>query len=89
MPRNEMVERVMMNCKQATRAIEREAEGKLSFSQRIQLRLHLFMCKPCMQFKTHWNTLTLLMKNHPVVDKLSPDDKQQIIDQIDKETLKS
>lgn len=89
MPGNEMVERVMMNCKQATRAIEKEAEGKLFFWQRMQLRLHLLMCKPCMQFKTHWDALALLLKKRTRDAKLSLEDKQRMIDQIDEEILNS
>lgn len=89
MPGNEMVERVMMNCKQATRAIEQEAEGKLPFWQRMQLRLHLLICNPCMQFKRHWDVLALLLKGESRDAKLSLEDKQRMIDQIDEEILKS
>jgi len=75
----------MMNCKEATRAIEKKAEGKLSFWQRVQLNFHLVMCKPCWRFKAHWNIISLFLEKTPAKHKLSNSDKNLILNKIDDE----
>jgi hypothetical protein len=42
-----------------------------------------------MQFKTHWDALALLLKKGTRDAKLSLEDKQRMIDQIDEEILNS
>jgi len=77
----------MMNCKEATRAIEKEAEGKLSFWYRLQLRLHLLMCTPCFRFKKHWDAISRFLNTTPGKSRLSAEDKRKIQGNIDDEIL--
>ncbi|NBC24808.1 MAG: hypothetical protein GVX78_04245 [Bacteroidetes bacterium] len=79
----------MINCKQATQRIEKEAEGKLSFMSRLELHLHLLMCKPCVRFKKQWQSIAKLINAETADLKLSKNDKEQMIRHIDEEILNS
>jgi hypothetical protein len=41
---------MMLNCKQASHLVSQSMEAKLSFRQRLGLRVHLMMCDACTQF---------------------------------------
>jgi hypothetical protein len=40
----------MMNCKQATRMVSAGLDRKLALSERLALRVHLFLCERCTHF---------------------------------------
>ncbi|HEB56359.1 MAG TPA: zf-HC2 domain-containing protein [Gammaproteobacteria bacterium] len=40
----------MLTCKQATELASKSLDKKLSFRQRIELRLHLLMCRQCRNY---------------------------------------
>ena len=40
----------MMNCKQATRMVSEGLDRKLALSERLALRVHLFLCERCTHF---------------------------------------
>ncbi len=42
---------VNITCKKATLLISMKEEGKLSFTQRLQLRMHLSVCSMCKLFE--------------------------------------
>jgi hypothetical protein len=42
--------KTMITCKEATDFISRKEEGKLSLTQRLQLRMHLYICSFCKLF---------------------------------------
>lgn len=42
---------MMLNCKDATRLISEGLDHRLSIWQRINLRLHVMMCKACNAYK--------------------------------------
>ncbi len=42
---------VNITCKKATLLISMKEEGKLSFAQKIQLRMHLAVCSMCKLFE--------------------------------------
>jgi len=75
----------MMNCKEATRSIEKDAEGRLSWWKRWELRFHLMMCGPCMQFRKQWNAISRLLVSAPQEASLSRKDKEEIFIRLDRE----
>ena len=53
----------MLTCKQASKLISQSLDRPLTWSEKVQLKLHLFICDPCMHFKQQLNTLrTALLK---------------------------
>ena len=40
----------MVNCKEATLLMAKEEEGKLSFTEKLQLLMHTSMCSFCIKF---------------------------------------
>lgn len=53
---------MMLSCKQVTRLLSEQQERKLTFSETMQLRMHLWICKPCKRFKQQIQQLTGLAK---------------------------
>jgi hypothetical protein len=47
----------MISCKQATQLVSTGLDQKLSLSQRISLKLHLFICHYCRTYVRHLNFL--------------------------------
>jgi hypothetical protein len=80
----------MMNCKQATRAIEQANEHRLSWLKRLELRFHLLICKSCMLFHKQWEILERLLSDpSSSSQRLSEEDKSSILIKIEKEIHKS
>lgn len=75
----------MMNCKQATEAIEKKAEGKLSRWEHIHLGVHLWLCKGCTRFKSQWEVFSELLRQPPQTKKLSSEEKSMIVTRIKNE----
>lgn len=73
----------MMNCKEATKRIEKMQEGELNFLQRMSLHMHLMLCKYCHRFYHQWNWLRLNFKADPKV-VMDEEQKQKIRSSIDK-----
>lgn len=83
--------RIIISCKQATHLSELKNEGKLNFWQKISLRMHLFTCNSCRKFIKQSQLLAQQLKSlgkkmhqHPKFE-LSPDSKERLQQQIDKE----
>ena len=47
----------MLTCKQASQLISQSLDSPLSFSSRLQLRFHLFICTACTRFNFQINHL--------------------------------
>ncbi|MBU6468142.1 MAG: zf-HC2 domain-containing protein [Betaproteobacteria bacterium] len=43
----------MMNCRESTALLSESQDRALTFKERVSLRLHLFFCSGCTQFKLH------------------------------------
>lgn len=41
----------MLRCKEATRLMSEEQDRKLNSSERVQLEIHLVLCKACQNFR--------------------------------------
>ena len=53
----------MMTCKQASKLISQSLDRPLSWSERMQLRLHMMICDACSQFKKQLNLLRVALQN--------------------------
>ena len=47
----------MFTCKQASKLVSQSLDRPLTWSEKVRLRLHLFICDPCRHFKQQLNTL--------------------------------
>lgn len=52
----------MMNCKKITEWVSLSCEQKLTFSQQLQLKIHLMMCPRCRGFAKNCEKVDLMMK---------------------------
>lgn len=58
----------MLSCKQVTHQLSEAQDRKLSLSERMQLEMHLAMCKGCRNFKGQMSFLREACKRY--VDKV-------------------
>lgn len=75
----------MLNCKQASKLVSLSLDRPLSWSERWQLKLHLFICNSCRRFAKQLKLLAAaihlrnkIMENDQDI-KLSPAVKNQIL----------
>ncbi len=52
----------MLSCKQASQLISQSLDLQLSLSNRLQLRLHLFVCNACTRFNFQLNQLRVAVR---------------------------
>ncbi len=62
-----MMDAVMLNCDQASLLISKQLDGKISWIDKIRLKLHLLNCEFC-------NRFNLQSKKIDEILKISPDD---------------
>ena len=53
----------MLTCKQASKLISQSLDHPLSWSERVQLKLHLVICDACTQFKLQLNLLRTALQH--------------------------
>jgi len=46
-----LMKKIMLSCDKATELIEKRIHFKLTFWEKIQLKLHLAFCKPCSHYE--------------------------------------
>ena len=54
----------MLNCKQASQLISRSQDEKLPWSQRMQLKLHLMMCRGCTHYRQQLDFIKKAMRQY-------------------------
>jgi hypothetical protein len=59
----------VLSCEKATFLIEKELDNRLSFTERIQLKIHLSICKLCHAYHHKVKFMDKVMRN--LVDKES------------------
>lgn len=74
-----LMKSMMINCHQATFLISKREEGKLSFSERVHLAMHLAMCKFCKLFEKQTAFIAKQAKNFTSTTELSIEDKAKIV----------
>lgn len=52
----------MLTCKDASRLISKSLDRPLSWSDRIKLKFHLFICDACNRFNSQLNQLRIAVK---------------------------
>lgn len=52
----------MPTCKQASKLISMSLDRPLSWSEKVQLKLHLLICTPCRRFKKQLKLLAVALK---------------------------
>lgn len=81
----------MLNCKEASQLISQSLDRPLSWSERWQLKIHLWMCNACRRFKQQLNQLKQHLKilrqqtEHDESIQLSQVAKQAILQKIDRD----
>jgi len=55
---------IFLSCKKATALLEKKLHVKLSFTQRMQLKMHTAMCKPCSKYEEQSAILEEHLKNN-------------------------
>ncbi len=76
----------MITCKHATELISKSMEEELSVRERFSLRLHLFICEFCEQFRKQIEVPRRAVKREDSVcgEKLSEEAKHRILEKIQK-----
>ena len=73
----------MISCKRATELLSQEQDAPLSTSEKIQLKIHLFICACCEQFRKQLQVLRTAMgsleKDNPEQPLLSQTARDRII----------
>lgn len=76
----------MMNCKEITLLVEKSKEQKLTFMQRLELKLHYKLCKVCHTYSIDSGFLDRILKKRSVIFKpLDSSEKETMKNQIEKE----
>ncbi len=55
----------MLTCKQASELISQGLDRELQWSERVGLRLHLMMCRPCSRYARQLNFIQSALRQHP------------------------
>ena len=63
---------MMISCRRASELTEDELEGRLSWSQKTQLRLHLLLCAMCRQYLEQVRRLRSFFRGSAWEEQLPP-----------------
>jgi hypothetical protein len=80
---------MMLSCKQVSKLVSQSLDRSLTWSDKIQLRLHLLMCNPCTQFKRQLHMLRTALQRirtgleHDSSIKLPLEVKNRILHRIE------
>ena len=81
--------KLMLTCKEASKLVSQSLDHPLSWSERVQLRFHLFICDACTRFNRQLRLLTVAvqrMMQHTENDnaiQLSLDAKARITEAVE------
>jgi hypothetical protein len=87
------LKKIIYNCKQATFLIEKRSQGKISFSEEVELRIHLIGCGVCKLYKKQSRMINNMVQQLFVDSvkknyKLDDDFKKALQDKIEEELNK-
>ena len=81
--------KLMITCDEATTICDKSQYGEASLSEKIQLNIHLFMCKYCKKYTKHNNLMTQIFGKHLTPcegnEKLSDESKIKMEKNLQKE----
>lgn len=74
----------MLNCRQVTERASALIDDELSWMQRLQMRLHLAMCKHCSRFVRQLRLLRDLVgqRRQPAGESLPESEVRRILDRL-------
>lgn len=79
---------IHIGCKEATLRCLKQHEEPLSFVARIQLKIHLIICKPCLEFARQVEWIQKSISNRGSHEGISyPKDKKSALQKKINETL--
>jgi hypothetical protein len=75
---------IMISCKEATYLASKQVDSPLSLPQRIKLRIHFMLCKPCLYFSKQVKIIHGQLKRFYSVkgEHFSDQEKQKLSDII-------
>lgn len=73
-----MSEKLLISCRDATNFISQKEEGKISFSQRIKLAIHLLICKFCKLWYKQNKFLAKNFRNLKTEDSLTEEEQTKL-----------
>ena len=79
-----MFKRIHINCDEATTICDKNQYGEATFFEKIQLSLHLFMCKICAKYVKQNRKLSQVFK----IKSSDCKDENHCLSNVDKESLK-
>lgn len=79
-----MLKTLMMSCKKATSLIAKKEELKLTIGEKINLTIHLSMCRFCKTFDKQSTYISKQTKYFIASDELSVEDKIRIQKSLEK-----
>ncbi len=91
---NKLMSKLMLDCKQATYLVSINNFKKMSFSKKIQLKMHLWACSYCRNFKIHSHQIDISLHNqlfNPSIlaeENLSEAKKTEIETTVNQELVK-
>ncbi|MBI5858386.1 MAG: hypothetical protein HZB42_12150 [Sphingobacteriales bacterium] len=76
---------LMLSCKKATELIEKRTLVKLSFKEKVQLRMHKSMCDACTAYEMQSGKIDELLHKH--IHNVSVDNAATLNNEALKETI--
>jgi hypothetical protein len=88
------LKKIMHNCKQATFLIEKKMIGRLTFSEKIELRIHLIGCSFCRLYDKQSHMINNMVRQlfHSSMNpdiKLDENFKKELQERIEEELNKN
>lgn len=82
----------MLTCDEATAICDKSQYGEASLSEKIQLNIHLIICKYCKKYTKQNNLMTQIFGKHLTPcegsEKLSEEEKVELEKKLEKELEK-
>ena len=66
----------MFNCKKTIQLVSKKTDQKLSFIEKISLKVHLFICPPCANFETETEVISDCLKKKDKMPTLSEEKRE-------------
>lgn len=85
---NKLMNTLMLSCKKASEIIDKQSVIRLSFKEKVMLRMHTSMCDGCKEYKKQSKLLDKFLHNHILgnetnVPQIKNNDlKEQIISKL-------
>lgn len=84
--------KLMLTCDEATAICDKSQYGEASLSEKIQLNIHLIICKYCKKYTKQNNLMTQIFGKHLTPcegsEKLSEEEKVELEKKLEKELEK-